>query len=349
MLNEAKRVEVKKTDSVLEAILLEADLIKKFKPPYNTELKDDKSFNCIVITDEEFPRVLLMREKETLRGNAFLFVFGPFPNSAHLKIALKIIRKIFPFRDSCTSYPVILQDNGITKPCFNRQLGLCPGVCTGEITAREYRKHIARLALFLSGKRVRIQKELEREMRASARAQEFEKAGGLKRQLFALKHIQDVALLARDKTPSVVGLKHSVSYLFRIESYDLSHFGGKGIVGAMAVIEDEVAQPSAYRLFKLRSIKTQNEVAGLQEIIRRRLNHLEWPLPHLIVVDGNEVQKKAAETVLHAAGLYIPVIAVVKNKHHHPREQLSPVILLANSEAHRFALRFQKKVRYTVR
>ncbi|MDP3661267.1 MAG: UvrB/UvrC motif-containing protein [bacterium] len=350
MMREARGIDFKKTDSVLEAILLEADLIKRFKPPYNTELKDDKSFNCIVITDEEFPRVLLVRSG-TLRASSTsdvgdfkhrMFsarsVFGPFPNSSHLKTALKIIRKIFPFRDSCNPYSSILQNNGITRPCFNRQIGLCPGVCTGEITVKEYCAHIKRLALFLAGKKARIQKAIEREMRAAAKRQEFEKAGELKRQLFALKHIQDVALIAtsNNQLPTTN---------LRIEAYDLSHFGGKNIVGAMAVVENGEAEPSEYRMFKLRTVKTQNEVAGLREIIRRRLNHAEWPFPQLIVVDGNEVQKKAAEKVIAEAGHRIPVVAVVKDERHRPREKLSPEILLANAEAHRFALKFQKKQR----
>ena len=180
-------------------------------------------------------------------------------------------------------------------------------------------------------------------MKRAAGAQEFERAGELKRQLFALKHIQDIALLKKQDSyiPRNVGVT-------RIEAYDLSHFGGKNIVGAMAVVENREAKPSEYRLFKLRGVKTQNEVAGLQEILRRRLKHIKWSFPQLIVVDGNEVQKKTAEKVLAEKGLNIPVVAVVKTTHHRPREKLSSAILLANSEAHRFALRFQKKVRYNV-
>ncbi len=349
MLAVARRVEYKKTSSVLEAILLEVDLIRKFKPPYNTELKDDKSFNCIVITDEEFPRVLLMRQNiiqqnslsahATKKSFAIKDIFGPFPDSAQLRIALKIIRKIFPFRDTCIPN---------SKPCFNRQLGLCPGVCTGDITAKEYQKHTTRLALFLSGKKAPVQKELEREMARAARAEAFERASELKRQLFALRHIHDVALI---KNPP------STSRGVRVEAYDLSHFGGKGIVGAMAVVENGIAKPSEYRLFNIRGTATQNEVAGLQEILARRLAHSEWPMPRLIVVDGNAVQKRAAEHALAPFAISIPVVAVVKDERHRPREILGNIrygsaeeraVLLANSEAHRFALRFQKQKRYTV-
>ncbi len=332
MLFEIKDIKVKKTDSVLEAILLEADLIKKFQPPYNTKEKDDKSFNCIVITKEEFPRVMLIRKKNLLKKET---EFGPFPKGTALREAMKIIRKIFPWRDDkCTP------NQG--KPCFNRQIGLCPGVCTGEITAKEYRKQISHLKLFLSGKKKRIIQTLEREMKRAARAQDFEQAGKYKRQLGALTHIQDIVLIKQSSyIPTNVGTT-------RIEAYDLSHFGGKGIVGAMTVVEDGVARPGEYRLFRLRTLSGPHEVAGLQEILRRRLKHTEWPLPQQIVVDGNEVQKKATEAILRVAGLFIPVTAVVKDTHHRPREKLATAILLANNEAHRFALKFQRKTRYTI-
>jgi excinuclease ABC subunit C len=393
MLGEARSVDFKKTDSVLEAVLLEADLIKKFQPPYNTKDKDDKSFNCAVITDEDFPSVLIVRQKDIdapllkvngqkskVHSRKLLAVYGPFPNGFQLRITLKIIRRIFPFHDSCMPFTTQKQHTnksenvGVSHACFNRQIGLCPGICTGEISKEEYAKTIQHIRLFFEGKKARLLKVLEREMKQAARAQEFEHAGKLKRQLFALKHIQDVALLRREATPPLIPpLKRGEGRggVFRVEGYDLSHFGGKDIVGALAVVEDGVARQSEYRLFKIRDITIQNEVAGLQEIIRWRVTHPEWAFPQLIVVDGNEVQKCAAEATLAEATRSIPVVAVVKDERHRPREiigmsalsvgqhtnslqnvgmfanqgELRAAILLANSEAHRFALRFQKRRR----
>ncbi|MDO8564850.1 MAG: UvrB/UvrC motif-containing protein [bacterium] len=396
VLDEAKRIDFRRTDSVLEAILLEADLIKKFQPPYNAIQKDDKSFNCIVITKEEFPRVLLVRKHDLDAGKLKTLnlqlktIHGPYPHGMQLKEAMKIIRRIFPWRDSkCVPCPWqtgklhhissrqpatltsisgrISQAQGQKecKPCFNRQVGLCPGVCTGEISAEDYRKHIRRLELFLSGKKARIVRELEREMKRAAKTQEFEKASEYKRMLFALKHVQDIALLKRNGDFASVprsGLA-SVSRL-RIEAYDLSHFGGKEIVGAMTVVEDGNAVPAQYRLFKVRGLRGANEPAGMQEIIRRRLNHPEWTFPQLIVVDGGEIQKRAAEMAVAGAGKSIPVVAVVKDEKHRPREILGfdseggvlrindkgleisrRDIFLVSSEAHRFVLKFQRKRR----
>lgn len=400
MLPLIKSIDYRKTDSVLEAVLLEADLIKKFQPPYNTGLKDDKSFNCVVITRENFPAVLAIRSKDIdftdfqLKTSNLKLktIYGPYPAGFHLQTAMEIIRRILPYRDAkCLPDYLFRGQNtnslrGDTirsrnflrsvqplgkrwagKPCFNRQLGLCPGTCTGEISRDEYAKTIRNLRLFFEGRKVQLLKLLECEMKAAAKRQEFEKAGELKRQLFALRHIQDVALITainsqlprlptRLQIVGQVGGQATTNY--RIEAYDLSHFGGKEIVGAMAVVENGVARPSEYRLFKLRGLTGSHETAGLREILRRRFHHPEWSFPHLIVVDGNEVQKQAAESVLRGIGQTIPVVAVVKDERHRPREVLglghprSSVIpnprqsvLLANSEAHRFALRFQRRSR----
>ncbi|MSR78672.1 MAG: hypothetical protein EXS59_00820 [Candidatus Taylorbacteria bacterium] len=361
MLTEAKSLDFRKTDSVLEAILLEADLIKKFQPPYNTDEKDDKSFNCVVITKEDFPAVFIERSKNidfsSLKiGNCkLIIVYGPFPYGLRLQDALKIVRRIFPYRDlKCRP----LQG----KPCFNRQIKLCPGVCTGEITTKEYAKTIRNLRLFFEGKKPRLLSLLKTEMKTSAKEQAFEQANSIKKTIFALQHIQDVALLRNSKfetCPSGRRVRNSPQP-FRIEGYDLSHFGGKDIVGAMTVVEDGVARPSEYRLFKIRGITNAHETKGLSEMLKRRFGHPEWTHPDLIVVDGNEVQKSTAEKVLAELKLSIPAVAVVKDEKHKPREILGieevrfPHLsgsglrgsaFLANSEAHRFSLAFQKKRR----
>ena len=360
MVTKADHISFQKTDSVLEALLLEAELIKKWGPPYNTEGKDGKSFNCVVITDEDFPRVLVARQKDVdssiIHNSNFIIQasYGPFPHGSQLKVALKIIRKIFPWRDD-KCIPFYIQRNSALgqrgsagcRPCFNRQIGLCPGVCAGDISSREYKKQIRRLCLFLSGKVAKVSREIEREMKQFAKEQKFERAGKLKQQLFALKHIEDVALLKA--TNYSLRATH-----FRIEAYDLSHFGGKDIVGAMAVLESGEIRKSEYRLFKIRGTRGVHEVKGLEELLQRRFAHTEWRFPDLIVVDGNTVQKRAAEKTLLSLGRSIPVIALVKNERHRPRELLGDKepgvkhrseILLANSEAHRFALKFQRKRR----
>ena len=133
MLSEFQTIDHIKTDSVLEALILEAHLIKKYQPEANVAQKDNKSFNFVVITKEDFPRVLTVRSRELLINNPYDIAhsFGPFPNGGQLKEALKLVRKLFPYRDKCTPASE-LKPNQKPKPCFNRQIGLCPGVCSGD-------------------------------------------------------------------------------------------------------------------------------------------------------------------------------------------------------------------------
>lgn len=329
MVTHAERVEFKETDSVLEAVILEANEIKKYLPYYNTKEKDNKSFYCIVITDEEFPCILLVRERN-LESN-YKYVFGPYPNGGVVKNALKIIRKIFPFRDTCK----------LGKLCFNAQIGLCPGVCGGKMTKQEYAKTIKKIVLFLEGKKDTLIQELEKEMNAYAKEMAFEKAEETKRTLYALTHVHDMSLIREEDEVEKTG--------FRIEAYDVAHLSGKNTAGVMVVAYDSAMERSAYRKFKIQHEKGAHETASLSEILKRRFNHPEWPKPDLIVVDGNEVQRKAAQNLTD-----IPVVSVVKNEKHKPKAILGDAeiilkhqktILLANSEAHRFSIAYHRLLR----
>jgi len=350
MLEEAKSVDFKESDSVLEALILEAVLIKKHKPKYNTKEKDDKSHNYIVITDEDFPRVLLVRGRELLGTPStkweVKYFFGPFPRGSILKDALKIIRKIFPFRDKCTP--------GAGKPCFNNQIGLCPGVCTGEISEKDYRKIISNLKLFLEGKKVTLIKKLEREMRALAKKQEFEKASKIKKTIFALKHIQDIALIKNNYETDKILKDRGRTSIIRIEGYDVAHISGTNMVGVMVALEDGEPQKNEYRKFKIKGVSGVSDTASLSEVLERRFGHPEWQYPRLIVVDGGKAQKNAAEKVLKKLGIEIPVLSVVKNERHKPKgilgtkdliKKYEKEILFASSESHRFALSYHRQKR----
>jgi excinuclease ABC subunit C len=347
MLSEFDDIKFQQTDSVLEALILEANLIKKFQPPANTDLKDNRSFNFVIITDEKFPRVLVVRGRELLNNSesySVLHKFGPFPNSGQLKEAMKIVRRLFPYRDKCL--PAIeLNPNQKVRPCFNRQIGLCPGVCTGEISEKEYTKTIRNITLFFEGNKKQLVKNLEKEMKNFALEHKFEEAGKIKRQIFALGHIQDVSLIKENQTH---GEKN-----FRIESYDIAHMSGQNVVGVMTVVENAEVKKSDYRKFKIRDNPGVNDTKALSEVLTRRLAHIEWPAADLVVVDGGIAQKNAMEKILRENRLDTPVVSVVKDEHHRPKQILGDKkwlvhereILLSNSEAHRYAISFHKKLR----
>jgi excinuclease ABC subunit C len=343
MIQLARSITFEETDSVLEALVYEAYLIKKNQPKYNSQEKDNKSYNYVVITKEDFPRVLIVRQREIDLGKITFKIkesFGPFTQGKNLRNALDMIRKIFPFRDKCKI--------DSKRGCFNKQIGLCPGVCDGAIDKNEYARNIRHISLFFKGKKKAVLKDLEKQMKSLAKEQEFEKAQGIKRQIFALEHINDVALISDDFLSKTNTTKQ------RIEGYDISHFGGEGVVGVMTVIEDGEPNKNEYRKFNIKRGTGNNDVAALKEILERRFGHTEWQYPDLLVIDGAEAQKNVTQAIVKKLGLNIPVISVKKDLKHKPQEILSDtkisketekLALLVNSESHRFAISFQRKKR----
>jgi len=344
MVVEAKTIDWTVTDSVLEAYILETNLIRTHRPTFNTDSKDNKSFNHLVITNEEFPRVLVVRGKdvtEQYTEGELKYHFGPFPSGGLFKEALKIIRKLFQFYD--TAIPVGEEKSKMArgKIDFNRQIGLYPETHSKE----EYQKTIRHIRLFFEGKKKQVIKELERDMKRFAKEENFEEAEKIKRKIFALQHIQDVSLIKDDSRV------YRDDRRARIEAYDIAHLAGDDMVGVMTVLEGGVPEKDEYRKFKIKTVEKSNDTAALKEVLDRRLAHDEWTLPHVIAVDGSTAQKNAAESILKKYGLVIPVVGVVKNEKHQPERIIGPrstitayhdQILLANAEAHRFAISYHR-------
>lgn len=347
MVEETKSVECTVTDSVLEALILETNLIRTHKPLYNTRNKDDKSYNHLIITNEEFPRVLIIRGKdltEKFTENEIKYHFGPFPSSQLFREALKIVRKLFLFYD--TKVPIGAEKSKMAKGKidFNRQIGLYPEQQSKE----EYNKTIRQLRLFFEGKKHQLIKELEKEMTTLAKTEKFEAANVIKRRIFALNHIEDIALI-KDESRVYRDEKR-----VRIEAFDIAHLQGSDMVGVMTVVESGEPIKNEYRKFKIKNFEKANDPGALKEILLRRLKHKEWPLPQIIVVDGSVAQKNAAEYVLKQESIVIPVVAVVKDDRHKPirligqknlLEQYQLAILLANAESHRFAVLYHRTLR----
>lgn len=342
MVTAAHTVTHQTTESVLEALLLESKLIKDNVPPYNAKEKDNRSFTCVVITKEEFPRVLAMRTREyekRFTKKDTLAVYGPFASLTQLRDAMKIIRRMFPYRDRC--------EVNQGKPCFNAQLKLCPGVCYGAVTKEEYKRHVSNIQKLFEGKKTELKKDLEKQMKDHAKKHAFEKAAQVRNTLFALDHIKDISLIKDDE---IVSFKDSA---FRIEGYDVAHISGTDRVGVMTVIEGKEKMTDEYRKFKLPE-RTNDDYAGLREIMLRRFAHKEWRYPDLIVIDGGVGHKQTAEKILAGLGLLIPIVSVVKDERHKPKDILGATlhvdnhkkeILLVNAEAHRFAIGYHKVLR----
>lgn len=330
MVEEAFSVDFIETETVIEALILEAKLIKKLQPFYNIKDKDDRSFLYVAFSNDYFPRVLLLREKESKK---FKEVFGPFTSSSSIYRALRIIRKIFPYS---------IHEKELKKPCFDYQIGLCPGTCINAISRKDYLKNIRNIREFFKGNKRKIIRELKKEMEHYSKSLQFEKAEQAKRKMNALLHIRDTALISAE--PAFEEKKKE-----RWEGYDISNISGDYAVGSMTVFIDGRPEKKEYRIFKIRTVKKINDTAMLREVIERRFKN-NWAFPDLILVDGGKAQKNAVEKSLATLNINIPVVGIAKGKERKKNEFIgnfpedkAKALIFLRDEAHRFALKHHKK------
>ena len=348
LIAQIKKIDIKETETVLEALILEANLIKKYRPKYNIQLKDDKSFSYFIITKEEFSRLIILRQTDLEKNhNLTKYQFGPYTSKKQMAIALNIIRKIFPFHS--------LKQKS-EKGCLDYQIGKCPGPYAKKITKRDYNKNIRGIIMILEGKKGGLIKKMEVEMKKLSKSEEFEKAANLRNKIFALQHIQDIALISDDKKNS--GTKSEL--LARIEAYDISNISGQFATGSMIVFSNNNPNKQKYRKFKIKNVKEINDIAMMKEVLVRRLKN-DWPMPNLILLDGGKGHLNMAKKVFIKNNLHIPVISVAKGPNrknleiyslnYKKNEKIEKVIKNQNllgyimDEAHRFAVQYHRKLR----
>jgi excinuclease ABC subunit C len=333
MISLSDSVEFETTETVLEALIKEANLIKKYEPKYNIKEKDNKSYSYVCITKDALPKIVVERGRTiSFKGDkTYDAVYGPFPSQQKLFVALKIIRKIFPFVTDTTGSKLYAQ------------IGLEPDMNKDNFF-EIYKKNIRNIKLFFQGKKGALIKTLEKEMMAHAKKLRFERAQQIKKQIFALQHINDVALIDDEKVNTEIAL--------RIEAFDVAHMTGTNSVGVMTVMENGNVNKSEYRKFILRNTPKGDDLKGLTEIMIRRFKHDEWPIPDIIVIDGGKTHLKTAQSICDALKINPKIVSVVKDDSHKAREVLgdseiskryNKEIILLNSEAHRFAIEFYRK------
>ena len=372
MVSEIARIDFIETPTVIEALVLEANLIRSRKPYYNVKLTDDKSFLYLVFTNEDFPRPQYVRGLELARKgidpfsskqtDEYLAVYGPFTSPNALRQAMDVLRRAFPWS---TCRPP--QNDKRMRMCFDAHLRKCPGVCTGAISKREYRKHIRNLMQFFDGKKNSIVLRLKREMSVEAVKLDFERAAEIKRQIGWLEHIRDISVITKDFSPLPYERpdKGYVDALGRIEAYDISNISGTSATGSMVVFEKGHPQKSAYRKFKIKTVHGSNDVAMMREMMERRVARAArfpnaWALPDVFVIDGGKAQVNVVRHVLSAAGIESPVIGLAKGRDR-KRDELvfdasdqeaariahthKETFQRARDEAHRFAVAYHRKRR----
>lgn len=326
LVGTAKKLSFEVLESELEALLIEAELIRVHQPFFNVRLKDDKSPIYLIITNDPYPIILKKRKNDLNKTIINGQVFGPFQSSYKLNEVLKIARKIFPW----CNQPLQTINKKPTKACFYYHLDQCPGACLGLISPQDYQENITNLKLFLKGKKKQVIRNLKKRMTFFAEQQQYEQAQKIKLQLQYIEEVTqktyqlkpDLVLPGLGATKTELGLvelqKILTTYthwpknkkLNRIEGYDVSNIQGKNAAVSMVVTKNGQPTNSLYKIFNIKSLDTPNDYQMMQEALLRRQNHPEWGEPDLVVIDGGKGQVRAALTIWQWD---CPVIGIAKN------------------------------------
>lgn len=358
MVTKIAAIDYLEQPTAIEALFLEANLIKRHQPHYNVLEKDDKSFSYLVITDEEYPRPFLLRASDFNDTSAgqYKAVYGPFKSARAVRASLDIIRRAIPW-STCAP--------GQRRPCFYVHLKQCPGVCVDAITSKDYAKIIRDLMAFFEGHRLEIVRRYRKDMLAASKAQKYELAGELRNRVRALEHIRDIAVLAADDRRQTTDDRgEGVGILGRLEAYDISNISGTSGTASMVVFKHGTPVKALYRKFKIRDVLGADDYASLREVLRRRFRHREhgWEWPDLILIDGGIGQVNSALEVVRKleTARIIPVIGMVKGPDRKREDMVVPpafaglattlekhkdILVNARDESHRFAIAYHRVLR----
>lgn len=347
LVGEIHSIDFRVTDSAMEALILEANLIKLYKPYYNIKLKDDKYFVNIIITEEKFPRILIVRATDAKKHKS-RYIFGPYTSKLDAKRVIDLLVKIF-CQDRTAS------GNRSSTAALYRQYyikGYSSGRL-GDISERDYARIIIYIRHFLEGKKAGIIRKLEAEMKRDSVARNYERAALRRDQLFSLRHIRDTAFLSKE---DLLLESHPGDFL-RIEGYDISNLSGEDAVGSMVVFRHGRPDKDEYRKFRIKTVQGANDPAMMQEVLSRRFGggH-DWPLPEVIVMDGGITQTNAAKLILKKFDLEIPIVGIAKGPDRKgeklffsgPKDFIFPDVELikrVRDESHRFAIGYHRRLR----
>ncbi|MCM8771996.1 MAG: excinuclease ABC subunit UvrC [Candidatus Omnitrophica bacterium] len=346
--------------SEAEALILENQLIKKFQPKYNTNLKDGKSYPLLRITKEDFPSIQIVREKK--KENAIYY--GPFTNKKLLKETVRFLRKFYPVRNCDKKI-----DSGKVKLCIQYYIGRCSGPCENKITKEEYQKLVEGIIAFFEGKYKEFEKKLRKWMLEEIKKLNFEEADKIKKRLFLLNEmakkfpIRDEEDLYKYSEENVLYRLAKILNLPKIpnviEGYDISNISGVYSVGSKVCFIGGIPNKDEYRRYRIKTIGGIDDYKMIEEVLTRRFDTEEERkfLPDLILIDGGKGHLNVALSVLKRYNLKIPVISLAKKEEKIYVEGKKEAIKLdlslpelqllqrIRNEAHRFAISYHRKLR----
>ncbi len=369
-IGEVADVDFVASDSEVDALLMEARLIKDIQPRYNHDLKDDKTFPYLQITTgEDFPRVNFTREPLD-RG---VKLYGPFPRAKSLRGAIQVLQRIFKFRTCSLDIEADDPRWRWFRPCLLASIDQCTAPCNLRIDRETYRNDVRRLQLFLDGKKDALLRELEAEMKQAARDLLFEKAARLRDEIKALSTLNLRGNLADHAQPEVFyvdprrglkGLKQVLkldSTPRTIDGVDIAHLSGNETVGSLVTFVDGLPFKPGYRRYRIQGVEGINDFASIQEVVTRRIKGLrerDEPFPDLWLIDGGKGQLNAALKAFEKLGVVPPTLVSLAKREEEifVEGRSEPIVLRRRSfalrllqcvrdEAHRFAQHYHHLLR----
>lgn len=337
---EALIAEIADTDWIiveteLDALFLEAEMVRRYLPRFNILLRDDKSSSYVRINyDDPYPSVSFTHRPLDDKSK----YFGPYFNGWEVKRALRSLRRVFPYSTHTGTIP--------KRACLQYHLGLCPGLEENKTSLNDYRATLRQLMRYMRGERLQILDKLERDMQRAAKNQQFEEAARLRNKYYALKALtkriifSDREFLDISKDRGLQGLADLLGLPDvprRIEGYDISHMQGTDTVASMVVFTNGIPDKAAYRKFKMR-IPGNDDFAHMNEVISRRLgeqHQKEWGLPDLFLIDGGKGQVGAAITARDAAGVVRPMVGLAKREEEIVVHEAKSLVNVSASELHK--------------
>jgi excinuclease ABC subunit C len=370
LVREAYDVDFIETESEVDAVLMEARLVKDIQPKYNRELRDDKSFPYLQITThEDFPRVEVTREPRT----SGVKLYGPFANVGSLRGAVQALQKIFKFRNCSLDIEADDERWRWFRPCLLASINQCTAPCNLRISKEEYRKDIKRLRMFLEGNRQKLVSEMRQEMADAAANLKFEQAARLRDEIHMLESLRERGELDTHQQPEVffVDPKKGLAGLQKIfkldnrprniEGVDIAHLGGNETVASLVQFLDGLPFKPGYRRYRIRDVEGVDDYASIREVVARRFRKLRDDgdvFPDVLLIDGGLGQLRKALEAFGALEIKPPLVLSLAKKEElvYAMDRDEPLRLSRRSyalrllqyvrdEAHRFAQHYHHLLR----
>jgi excinuclease ABC subunit C len=370
LVREAYDVDFVEAESDVDALLMEARLIKDIQPKFNRDLRDDKSFPYLQITThEDFPRVEVTREPRSSGAK----LYGPFASAGSLRGAVQVLQKVFKFRTCPLDIEADDERWRWFRPCLLASINQCTAPCNLRISKDEYRQDIKRLRMFLEGDRKKLLAEMRAEMEAASAALKYEQAARLRDEIEMLESLRERGEIDKHEQPEVfyIDPKKGLAGLQKvfkldvqprnIEGVDIAHLGGNETVASLVQFLDGLPFKPGYRRYRIRDVEGVDDYASIREVVARRFRKLRDDgdvFPDILLVDGGPGQLHKALEAFQALQIEPPFVLSLAKKEElvYAMNREGPVRLTRRSyalrllqyvrdEAHRFAQHYHHILR----